>query len=159
MRRAFYLSLGIVGNVEDARDLAQEAFVKAFLNRRNLKAGKPFLPWFYGILRNLCIDWIRSPAWRGADIDTVPFDLVENDVDFESDLEREELKSHVWKAIQRLKPEHREIIVLRHFEELSYEVLSGVLGIPRGTVMSRLYHARSELKRYLRPYFEREERG
>ena len=151
MRRAFHVALGITGNVEDARDLSQEAFLKAFQSCRMFDEERPFLPWFYRILRNLCFDRLRSRQGRWEEGGEVLMDLRSAERDPSDRLETEELKARVWAAIGRLSPDHREIIVLRHFEDLSYAEISEVLGIRRGTVMSRLYHARKELRRRLAP--------
>ncbi len=146
MDRAFYMALALLGNVEDARDAAQEAFLRAFKRRRTFDSMRPFLPWFYRILKNLCMDRLRVDSRWECNLEEVPLDLKEGSMDIETELERKELRAMVWRAILSLKPIHREIIILRHFEGLSYAELSEVLGISRGTVMSRLYHARSELR-------------
>ena len=69
-------------------------------------------------------------------------------------IERSELKQKFWQALEKLPLKHREILILRHFEELEYAAIAEVLQIPIGTVMSRLYHARQKLRQLLEPYVE-----
>lgn len=150
MRRAFTVALGIVGNEEDARDLSQEAFMAAHRARATFDIERPFFPWFYRILRNRCLNFIRSRSGRREiSVDV----LVEQPCAGESPegrAIRRERAEAVWRAIQELTPEHREIIILRTFQELSYREIADTLGISEGTVMSRLFYARKALYRLLK---------
>ena len=144
MRRAYAVALGIIGNAEDAWDLSQEAFMAAHRARKGFDADRPFFPWFYRVLRNRCLNHLKKRARRME----ISLDVLEERAGGESAdgplLRKERIKA-VWKALQTLSPEHREIIVLRNFQELSYGEISGILSIPQGTVMSRLYYARRAL--------------
>lgn len=154
MKQAYFIALGLVGNREDALDLSQEAFFRAYRNINRLKRGSKFFPWFYQILRNLCFSHLRKKKSRPADY-LEDFDGREGMgsvcdwFDPEVVAERNELKDRVWEAISQLNDKHREVIVLRHFQNLSYEQIAQALFCNKGTVMSRLYHARKRLKEIL----------
>lgn len=158
MRRAFAVAVGIVGNEEDARDLSQEAFMAAHRARATFDIERPFFPWFYRILRNRCLNFVRSRSGRREiSVDV----LVERPCAEESPegrMIRRERAEAVWRSIQELTPEHREIIVLRTFQELSYREIAEALGISEGTVMSRLFYARKALFRLLRGLCEEPDR-
>lgn len=147
MADAFLVAYGFVGNAEDARDLSQEAFVKAYRARARFEAGRPFYPWLYRILRNHCLNFVQRTR-RNLSIDAEDFhrEIACPRPTALDELESEERKRIVRAAIARLSEDHREIIVLKTFKELSYKEIAGVLGIPIGTVMSRLFYARQALR-------------
>ncbi len=151
MRRAYYAALGLVGSPDDALDLSQEAFVRAFRARTRLESGRPFYPWLYQILRRLCFNFVRDRRTRRMRTQDAAAWLVEQASARVADLrpgrsiEREEARRRVADAIATLPEHERETIVLREFEELSYKEIAELLGIPIGTVMSRLYSARRRL--------------
>lgn len=151
MKDAYFIAIGLVGNREDALDLSQEAFVRAYrnMNRFNPKWG--FFPWFYQILKNLCINHLRRQrAERGRFIEQAKAHEAPSGRGdcFAPDVvaERNETKDRVWAAIGRLDDKHREIIILRHFQHLSYKQIAQTLFCNKGTVMSRLYYAHKKLK-------------
>lgn len=151
MKKAYFIALGLVGNREDALDLSQEAFFRAYDNIDRLHSGRKFFPWFYQILKNLCFSHLRKKNYRRtAAIDDIGEEKIADDCDEafgpEAVAERNELKTQVWKAIGKLGDKHREVIILRHFQNLSYEQMASVLFCNKGTVMSRLYHARRKLR-------------
>ncbi|MHC4741918.1 MAG: RNA polymerase sigma factor [Planctomycetota bacterium] len=153
MKDAYYIALGLVGNREDALDLSQEAFVRAYRNIKQVKPGRGFFPWFYQILKNLCISHLRKRKRRQAnslDVEGCPEPEATND-DFSPDavVGKDEIKKEVWQAISKLEPKHREVIILRHFRNMSYEQISEALFCNKGTVTSRLYYARKRLKELL----------
>lgn len=148
--RAFAGALALTQNYEDARDLSQDAFVKAFKAIKRFQLGRPFYPWLYRILRNLCLTHLeRHGPGRKVSLDQ----LVEEDhlqfeapcEDVREGIQRQQMAGHVREAMERLKPEFKEIIAMKHFEEMSYEEIAQALRIPIGTVMSRLFHARKAL--------------
>jgi RNA polymerase sigma-70 factor (ECF subfamily) len=161
MKRAYAMALGLLGNAEDAWDLSQESFMAVHRARKSFDVDRPFFPWFYRVLRNRCLNYLKKRARRRE----VSLDVVEERAGRGSPDDRllkKERVDAVWKALFALSAEHREIIVLRNFQELSYDEISRVLGIPEGTVMSRLYYARRALLEALResdigPAEEREE--
>jgi len=154
MKDAYFIALGLVGNREDALELSQEAFYRAYRHYDQLKEKGKFFPWFYQILRNLCFSHLRKRKVRRAgsldDMDGMPGEPAMGDCfDPEMVAEKNEAKVRVWKAISRLDEKHREVIILRHFRNLSYEEMAKVLFCNRGTVTSRLYYARKRLKEIL----------
>lgn len=154
MKDAYFTALGLVGNREDALELSQEAFYRAYKHFDQLNSQEKFFPWFYQILRNLCFSHLRKRRLRQADrlddVDGEPPGLRPADAfDPEMVAERNESKDRLWRAISRLDEKHREVIVLRHFRNLSYDEMAKVLFCNRGTVTSRLYYARKRLKEIL----------
>lgn len=152
--QAFHVARSLVGSHEDALDLAQETFLKIFKARDTFRDGDPFLPWFHRILRNTCFSFLRRE--RRVKRTSLSAKSEENDGDWEildervaspSDrLEQAERHDVFQSAFERLGARDREIIALRHFEELSYREIAETLDIPQGTVMSRLFHARRKLR-------------
>jgi RNA polymerase sigma-70 factor (ECF subfamily) len=154
MRRAYAVALGILGNSEDAMDLSQEAFMAAHRARGTFDLDRPFYPWFYRILRNRCLNFLRKKAGRReVSIDVLIEKPGRSEAPDKGVMKRERAEA-LWKAIQELSPEHREIIVLRSFQELTYREISETLGISEGTVMSRLYYARRSLYGKLKDIFD-----
>ncbi len=151
MKDAYFIALGLVGNQDDALDLSQEAFLQAYRHRKRLRSKGKLFPWFYQILRNLCFMHLRKKRVRKADSLNDPIDCtVENlpltSFDPGAIAERNETSDALWRAISQLDEKHREVIILRHFRNLSYEQMAQVLFCNKGTVMSRLYYARNKLK-------------
>ncbi|MBM4117124.1 RNA polymerase sigma factor [bacterium] len=152
-REALQVALGFVGDLEDARDLTQEAFLRALSHMHRFDVERPFFPWFYRILRNLCFNFLAKRGRHGE----CPL-VLERDGGIDpagagvsplQSLEASERGERIWQALCTLSPEHREIILLRHFRDLSYQEIAGFLHIPRGTVMSRLFYARAALREAL----------
>jgi len=153
MKDAYFIALGLVGNREDALDLSQEAFFRAYCNINRLKEGGRFFPWFYQILRNLCFSHLRKRKVRQAASleETAGDKSMSAAASFDPEMvaQRNETNDRLWKTIGRLSDKHREVIILRHFQNLSYEQIAQNLFCSKGTVMSRLYHARKKLKELL----------
>ena len=153
MKDAYFIALGFVGNREDAQDLSQEAFVRAYRNIKQVKPDRKFFPWFYQILKNLCISHLRKRKYRRASsLDGENCPEVEDTGDCfspEAVAHRNETKDRVWQAIAKLDEKHREVIILRHFQHMSYEQIAAALFCNKGTVTSRLYYARKKLEELL----------
>lgn len=151
MRRAYRVALGLVGSPEDARDLSQDAFVRAFRARSTLDPERPFYPWYHQILRRLCFNFLRDRKSRKAKLDGMTPWLVANAShralgdDPAAENRRRELRGRLSEAIEALPETERETFVLREYEDLRYREIAEVLDIPIGTVMSRLYQARRRL--------------
>jgi len=149
MKRSYAIALGLLGNEQDAKDVSQEAYIAAHAARRSFDVERPFYPWFYRILRNRCLNLLE----RRSRHPEVSLDAICERSTAEDSPERSharwETAAMVWKAIFSLSPEHREIIVLRSFQELSYREIARVLEISEGTVMSRLFYARRALREVL----------
>jgi RNA polymerase sigma-70 factor (ECF subfamily) len=157
MTDAFYVAYGYCGNAEDARDLSQDAFIKAYQARASFDEARPFYPWLYRILKNHCLNFVTRGRRHHVSIDDenehreIPSPaatVLEN-------MEETERRRLVRAAIDKLSEDHREIIVLKNFKEHSYKEIADLLGIPIGTVMSRLFYARQAL----RAVIEEMERG
>ena len=146
------LALGMLGNLEDAKDALQNAFVKTFEALARFDLRRPFGPWFFQILRNQCRDQLRSRKARfrlealderlelkPADPETGPVRLRE----------RAKAREILWEALERIGDEHREILILKELQGFRYGEIAVILEIPEGTVASRLYHARRALKEAL----------
>jgi RNA polymerase sigma-70 factor (ECF subfamily) len=153
MKDAYFIALGLVGNREDALELSQEAFIRAYRNIKQVKPDRKFFPWFYQILKNLCISHLRKRKHRKAgslDVEGCP--EVEATADcFSPEVvaARNEIKDKVWQAIGQLDEKHREVIILRHFQNMSYDQIAEALFCNKGTVTSRLYYARKKLEELL----------
>jgi RNA polymerase sigma-70 factor (ECF subfamily) len=150
MTEAYFAALGFVGNREDARDLSQDAFVKAFEAKDRFDADKPFFPWFYRILKNHCLNFLKR---RVKGHESLYFEDQPGKERYKSStpsplekLETAERHRILRAAIDRLSVEHKEVIVLKNFKGYSYADIAELLDIPIGTVMSRLYYARKLLK-------------
>ena len=142
MKSAYYVALGLLNNHQDALDVSQEAFVRAYRKRATFDPERPFFPWFYRLLRNLCLDFIKKHRRK----DEIPLDNVQV---IAKDREDVEMKQTLWKGIDELPFEHREIIILRYFRQMSYDEIAELTEKPMGTVMSSLYYAKKNLKSVL----------
>jgi RNA polymerase sigma-70 factor (ECF subfamily) len=147
-REAFYHARSLLGNVEDAADACQESFARAFAAIPRLVALDHFYPWFYRILRNCCLNMIRRRKTVAKHRRETRRDVREDaGVASPSDvMEKKEETRQVWAVLDRLRPDFREILVMKYIQDKRYDEISHILGIPRGTVMSRLYHARKAFR-------------
>lgn len=143
------VATGMMGNLDDARDALQEAFVKVFANLSRFDLRRPFGPWFYQILRNQCRDMLRSRQARFR-IEAVDERLelrpASSATSPERMRQRSAAKELLWKGLGRVGDEHREVLVLKEIQDLRYNEIAEVLDIPEGTVASRLFHARRALR-------------
>jgi len=151
MKDAYFIALGYVGNRQDALDLSQEAFFKAYRNIDRLRSDNKFFPWFYQILKNLCFSHLRKyKNKKTQSLDNTENPTIVHDekhcFDPEMIAERNEAKDRLWQAIGQLEEKHREVIILRHFQNYTYDQIAQALLCSKGTVMSRLYYARKKLK-------------
>ncbi|KPK57466.1 MAG: hypothetical protein AMS21_11435 [Gemmatimonas sp. SG8_38_2] len=155
MRRAYYAALGLTGSHDDALDLSQEAFVRAYRARASLDPDRPFYPWLYQIVRRLCFNLQRDRRTRRRRMEEATPWLQDQAgaraaaSDPARSAERSELRSRLEVAIDALPEREREVLVLKEFEGLRYREIAELLGIPIGTVMSRLYTARRNLAEIL----------
>ncbi len=155
MRRAYYVALGLTGSHDDALDLSQEAFVRAYRARASLDPDRPFYAWLYQIVRRLCFNFLRDRKTRRRRLEEGGPWLVEQarvhaaHGDPVRSTERSELRARLEEAIAALPEHEREVIVLREFEGLRYREIAELLDVPIGTVMSRLYTARRNLAQSL----------
>jgi len=139
----------LLGNHEDALEASQDAFVRAWRHIRGFDLNMAFYPWYARILHNVCVDRLRGrPQAQPVELTDVhaqpragsdPVLLAE----------RNERCDRIWRAILELSPQLREAIVMSHFEQMSYKQMAATLGVPVGTIMSRLYRARQALRKKL----------
>jgi RNA polymerase sigma-70 factor, ECF subfamily len=149
-QRAIYrVAYGIVRSSADADDVAQEAFVRAYQAIGRFRVGEPLYPWLARIATNAALSVLRR---RRRKPETPIEPLIEagkqwgTDDDPTEHAVASERDRHLRAAMAELKPEHQAVLVLRVVEDLSYEEIAKTLGVPVGTVMSRLSRARAELK-------------
>ena len=146
------LAVGMLGSTDEARDALQDTFIKAWQSLHRFDITRPFGPWFFQILRNQCRDVIRSRQSRerhevrDEQIDVRPAGASSDPRRLH---ERSEASLILWKSLNTLGDEHREILVLKELQGFRYSEIANILEIPEGTVASRLYHARAALREAL----------
>ena len=162
-RRAFAVALGVVKNPDDALDVMQEAFIKVHKHIGSFQGTSSFYTWLYRIVMNLAIDHVRRARKVVEFDDTVRKDDVAGDGSTmprhplsnpAKVVARMELSQRIAAALAELPEYHRAVIVLREIEGLSYEEMAQVLDVPKGTIMSRLFHARRKMQERLEGYLE-----
>jgi RNA polymerase sigma-70 factor, ECF subfamily len=147
-------ALALTRNRSDAEDLVQETYVRAIPAAKRLRTDSNVKGWLFTILRNIWLNQLRQPRHglqvSETDIDNYPADADQSDFrDPHSTLVRRTDQEQVRKAIEQLPEHFREVILLREYEDLSYQEIAGILNCPIGTVMSRLGRARSRLRTLL----------
>ena len=165
--RVFAIAYEIVKNREDAEDIAQESFVKAYLSLHSFKGDSSFFTWLYRIVHNMALDVRRRLIRRGGG--TLEYDEVKaskqelqsgsfgsasptaSEGPAEAMLNREKA-SRIQKALGEISEEHRSVVVLREIDGLSYEEIAKATGVSKGTVMSRLFYARKKLQEALHEF-------
>ena len=149
-RRAYAVAYSLVGNRDDALELAQESFVRAYRAMDRFDPAMPFYPWLYRIVRNTCLNYLKKRRRRGeTSLDQLMesgYDARETGRGPEEQAHLDDTKRAIHEAMATLTGDQREILRLRHFHEMSYAEIATKLGIPQGTVMSRLHGARKRLK-------------
>lgn len=169
-RKVYSVALGMVKDREEAMDVSQEAFVKVYRYLDHFKGDSSFYTWLYRITVNICIDVLRRrAASRGEHVEfdeNIQHDSAEANIGAlgsrlgtnpQKTLLRKELAAKIEEALQEVPEKHRAILLLRELEGMSYEDLARTLQIPKGTVMSRLFHARAKMQTILNKYLELEE--
>nr|WP_263323847.1 RNA polymerase sigma factor SigW [Neobacillus sp. Marseille-Q6967] len=154
----FQLCYRMLGNRHEAEDMAQEAFVRAYVNINSFNQDLKFSTWLFRIATNLCIDRIRKkkPDYyldaevSGTDGLTMYSQLASDSPLPEKELESLELQETVQKEISKLPEKYRSVIVLKYIEELSLNEISEILDLPLGTVKTRIHRGREALRQQLR---------
>ena len=147
-REAFYHAHAWLGNESDAADACQESFASAYAAIPQLSKLDKFYPWFYRILRNRCLNMLGRRRTRedyAAKSATAPHREGDDQDPSHLAMARES-REQVWQVLSQLKPKHAEILTLKYIHGFRYDEISETLNIPRGTVMSRLYDARSAFR-------------
>lgn len=153
MKQSYYAALSYVGSHEEALDISQEAFVRAYRSIGVFETGRRFYTWYYQILKNLCLNSLRDRKNR-----PVPFAMVDRGEELDhpsgemtphEHAEQSDTRRKLWEALWRLSGEDRSLVVARDMLDTSYKMLAELLDVPIGTVMSRLYTARRRLREEL----------
>ncbi|WP_246945420.1 RNA polymerase sigma factor SigW [Bacillus pinisoli] len=156
--KVYQLCYRMIGNSHEAEDLAQEAFIRAYINIESYHIDKKFSTWLYRIATNLSIDRIRKkkPDFfldaevTGTDGLTL-YSQLAADVDTpEEEVESLELQQTVQAAILKLPDKYRAVIVLKYIEELSLKEISDILGLPVSTIKTRMHRGREALRKHLK---------
>ena len=167
-RRAFSLAYGMVHNSDDALDIVQEAFIKAHRYLDKFEGTSSFYTWFYRIVTNLAIDHIRKHK-RARHVDfndaiahldgegaagedsLLPRILGQNPG---KSLARKEMRRQIGEALEALSDNHRVVLIMREVEGLSYQDMAEIMKCSKGTIMSRLFHARRNMQKLLLEYMD-----
>ena len=157
-RRTYAIAVGLVRDPNDAHEIVQEAFLRVYRGLHSFQGGSSFFTWLYRIVTNLAIDLIRKPGRKDAEL--VDGQAVDEDTDFPlvsridgadpiNVIRRREIAARIRAALDALPPYHRGVILMREVEGMSYEEMAQAMGVSKGTIMSRLFHARQKLQRAL----------
>lgn len=157
-QRAYGIAFEVVRRKEDAEDIVQESFVKAYLSLPEFRGQSSFYTWLYRIVYNLAIDYKRRINRRGGE--TLEYDEIKHKNDTVAVAEpvvgpheavvRKERAERIQNELAHISEEHRMVIILREVDGLNYEEIADVLKISKGTVMSRLHYARKRLQKALK---------
>jgi RNA polymerase sigma-70 factor (ECF subfamily) len=161
-RRAFAIAIGLVRDEQDALEIVQEAFLRVYRGLSAFNGAASFFTWLYRIVKNLSIDLMRRPAWQrelALDESDAGFDAAMDEADPGDVLRRRELADRIGAALDALPPYHRGVIMMRELEGMSYEEMAEAMGVSKGTIMSRLFHARKKLQRALVACYAEETNG
>ncbi len=163
--RVFGMIYNMVHNEQDAWDLAQDSFLKAWKSIARFRGQSSFYTWMYRIVMNVTIDWLRKKQVKGAGaefddaIQLKEIDPASRTVPHAGPLPHEgmqhrEIRDRIDAAIAQLSPEHRAVILMKEIEDMQYHEIAESLGCSIGTVMSRLFYARKKLQNLLRDVYE-----
>ena len=163
--RIFGMIYNMVHNEQDAWDLAQDSFVKAWKSIKRFRGRSSFYTWIYRIVMNVTIDWLRKKQVKGMraefddaiqakQIDPASKTAPKADALPYEIMQRSETRTRIDNAIAQLSPEHRAVILMKEIEEMQYHEIAETLGCSIGTVMSRLFYARKKLQNLLRDVYE-----
>ena len=152
-KKVYNLALRMVGNEEDAFDMSQEAFIKAYNSIAFFRGDSKFSVWLYRLTTNVCLDFLRSEgrkshnslSYIGEENEEKELEIPDDRFSPETIAEKKELREAVNRGLKNLPKEYRAVLVLREIEGLSYEEIADTLSIEVGTVKSRIFRARKRL--------------
>lgn len=153
-KNVYNLALRMTANEDDALDISQEVFIKAYTSLSGFKGQSRLSVWLYRITYNTCLDYIKKTRRiqtesLSDDDESPPVQLPDMRYEPENELSRKELKAALDRAIDSLSEEHRKILIMREYSDMSYAEIGLALGINEGTVKSRLARARKAAADYL----------
>lgn len=152
-KTVFNIALRMVGDRDDAADMTQEAFIKAYGSLGSFRGDSRFSAWLYRITTNVCLDHLRARARKKQvsldDDDGQEFELPDMRAMPEEQLMRKLSMQAVRRGLERLAPEHRQILIMRELGGMSYAEISSALSLEEGTVKSRIFRARKNLCSFL----------
>lgn len=156
-KNVYNLALRMVKNAEDASDITQDAFVKAYSSLASFRGESKFSVWLYRIVSNTCLDFLRSRSRRPAvslyvdndEGEEAELDIPDVSQSPEELLERRLTRESVRRGLDALSTEYRQILLLREIQGLSYEEIAETLSMELGTVKSRIFRARKKLCDFL----------
>ena len=163
--QVFAMIYNMVHNEQDAWDLAQDSFLKAWKSIKRFQGKSSFYTWIYRIVMNVTIDWLRKKQVKGTgaefddaiqlkEIDPASRTVPKADALPHERMEQNEILARIDAAIAQLSPEHRAVILMKETEDMQYHEIAEALGCSIGTVMSRLFYARKKLQNLLRDVYE-----
>ncbi|HTG14938.1 MAG TPA: sigma-70 family RNA polymerase sigma factor [Blastocatellia bacterium] len=163
--RVFGMIYNMVHSEQDAWDLAQDSFVKAWKSIQRFRGQSSFYTWIYRIVMNVTIDWLRKKHVKGTgaefddaiqlrDIDPASKTMPKPDALPYERMQQGEIRAEIDKAIGQLSPEHRAVILMKEIEGMQYHEIAEALECSIGTVMSRLFYARKKLQNLLKDVYE-----
>ena len=154
-KRIYSLCYRMTGNEQDAYDLAQEVFLRVYRNLQGFKGDSSFSTWIYRITSNICVDHLRRSK-RAKVISLTPADdeaaevaLPDDTYSPEKSYSKREIAEVITKALESLSNDHRQMIILRDINQLTYDEIGEILELEPGTVKSRIFRAREQLRRIL----------
>ena len=162
--KVYAMIYNMVRNEQDAWDLAQDGFLKAWKSIANFRGQSAFYTWLYRIMTNVTIDWLRKKQIEGGtefddalelkDIEPGSATVPRAEPLPDEKMAHAEIRKRIDGALEKLSPEHRAVIVMKEIDGLQYNEIAEAIGCSLGTVMSRLFYARKKLQTLLRDVYE-----
>jgi RNA polymerase sigma-70 factor (ECF subfamily) len=158
--KIYNLAYRMLGNREEAEDITQETFLHTFRALGSFRLEERFSPWIYKIASNLCLDRLRKLKHSAGSLDAplgpdgdMPLQVADWSSAPDRLCEESEVRADTQEAISSLPPKYKVVVVLRHMHDLSYDEIARILGVPQGTVKTRLFRAREILRRRLERFY------
>ncbi|MGI5892038.1 MAG: RNA polymerase sigma factor [Bacillota bacterium] len=151
-KQIFALAYRLCRNYDEARDLAQEAFLHIYRHLSYFDSTRPFFPWMYKVARNICLNKLNKDAGLNTSFDDLTdFVPVEDKSDYipELALDKKEISNQIYQAIENLPQQYKEAIILKYIQGYSYKEISQCLDLPESTIETRLYRGRQALQKTL----------